>query len=39
MSDFLEERKDLIDKLAQVSDTIKDKRGLVKALALNLSKT
>ncbi len=39
MSDYLEERKDLIDKLAQVSDVIKDKKGLVKALALNLSKT
>lgn len=39
MSDYLEERKDIIDKLAQVSDVIKDKKGLVKALALNLSKT
>lgn len=39
MSDYLSERKEILDSLAKESDRIKDKRGLIKALALNLSNT
>ena len=36
---LLEDRKEILDNLAKVSDTIRDKKGLIKALASNLSQS
>jgi len=39
MGDYLSERKDILDKLAQASDVIKNKKGLILKLGDNLAKT